>query len=192
MRFESLFYNIRITKEHEKYQLTLAGFFALLAFGIIAGFYKDENYRSNSRRLARLIGRAINGLKNMEIIDVLIAGVASLAIGFVTILILDIMFQKRKIIVAFEMVPSNESVIFETKTPGNDRLKKMEFKFKEISFSNDRLKDGTSSEVFDCLVFKKNSQSIGILYLDHSMWNNIDSIELNNSIHNLKKQVNLV
>jgi len=189
MRFESLFYNEKLTKKHEKYQLTLAGFFALLAFGVIAGFYKDENYRSNSRRAARLIGRAINGLKNMEIIDALIAGVASLAIGFVTILILDIMFQKRKIIVAFEMVPSNESVIFETKTPGNERLKKMEFKIKEISFSNDRLKDGTSSKVFDCLVFKKNSQPIGILYLDHSMWNNIDSIELNNSIHNLKKKL---
>ncbi|MDF0716271.1 hypothetical protein PY092_08945 [Muricauda sp. 334s03] len=189
MRFESLFYSERLNKKHERYQLTLAGSFAILAFGIIAGFYKDENYRSDSRRLARLIGRAFNGLKNMEIVDVVIAGLTALVLGFITIFILDNIFQNRKIIVAFEIDQTKQSVIFETKKLGGKQSIKNEYSLGQISFSNRNLKDGINNDVFDCLEFKKDQKSIGILYLDHPMWSIVDSIELNHSINILKKLI---
>ncbi|MDF0706060.1 MAG: hypothetical protein VX772_05665 [Bacteroidota bacterium] len=189
MRFESLFFKENLNKKHEKYQFSLAGFFALLSFGLIAGLYKDDNFRPKTRRLARVIGRAANGLNNMDTLDVIIAGLTALAVGFLTILILDLMFHDRKIIVAFEINQLNKTIIFETKTVRNKKAVKTELQYNDLSFSHDKLKDGVTHEVFDCLIFKKNLKSIGILYLNHPMWNGYDSIEFDKSINLLKNQI---
>ena len=139
--------------------------------------------------IARIIGHAINGLKNMDIGDVIIAGLTSLIIGFITIFILDTMFRNRHIIVAFEIDQPNEMVIFDTKTYGNEQTKQNKAKFDEISFSNKKLKDGINDEVFDCLEFKKNLQPIGILYLNHPMWGMIDPNKFEKAINNLKNHL---
>lgn len=189
MRFESQFYKAQLNKKHQRYQFSLAGCFALLSFGLIAGLYKDESYKSSTRRLAGIISRAANGLNNMDSTDLIIAGLTSLGVGFLTILVNDLIFQHRKIIVAFQINHTNNSVVFETKTVGDKKVIKAEFQFQNISFSEDKLKDGINAVPYDCLKFRENLKEIGTLYLNHPMWSSIDSKEFDNIISDLKKNI---
>ena len=185
MRYESTYFNKKLHKGHEKYQLTMAAGLAAVSFGFIASFYSDSSGRGVSRR-GRLINRAIDGFQNMTITELLIAGLVASIVGFLVLFILDQKFGKRPIIVAYELDEENKNLRLETKILGRQKVQSNEYKLSEIAFSNRKLSDGIMKDQFNCIVFKKDFQAIGVAFLNHPMWMGYKAEEIEKSFEKIK------
>ncbi len=185
MRYVSTYYNQNLEKGHEKYQLTFSGVIALVLFGAIASFY-DTSYDGGMSRKARFIYRAINGFKNMDGIEVLMTGLTSFLLGLIVLFILENKFQKRNIIVAYEINEENKTLQLDTKLIGSSQRQSKKYKLSEIAFSHRKLKDGLNKDSVDCIVFKKDLQPIGFLFINHPMWMNYSKEEFQSSLDLIK------
>lgn len=158
----------------------------LVSLGIITSYFYDGERPSGYSSFGRFYFWAINGLKQMDGKEIFLAILAALIIGLITIFIIDRVFSNRPVVVGFEADGINKKIVLAIRKINSTKTEVMRYPTGSMAYRVKNLDDGLTRDKYESLVFTKNFNTLGVLYLNHEMWSSVDQEELNKEIENIK------
>lgn len=160
----------------------------LAVFGtllIITSYYHPDNRRYS--RKGSIFYKAIDGIQEMNGVEILITVGISILVGLMVLFIIDRIYDKHPIVVGFEFNEDRETITLATKNPDRNILNRNQLSLKEIAYTEKEKKDGLSKNKYQSIVFIDDLKEIGILFLNHTMWDGVNQSDLEKDLVTIKR-----
>ena len=165
------------------YSRVISGAGIFIASFAMVGIFNYERTEVTSRRL---IPKVINGLSHIDTTTFFITLFVAILLTLIGAILINSKYNDRFIIVGFEFNDELQQVKIRIRNVGGYVMSDKVVKYSNIGIIKEKLSDGMTSPMYDCLTFKSGIKTIGHYFLKHDMWNLVNEFDLQKQIEKIK------